>query len=258
MAYPDSILCNVSKPARYTGGEWNSIVKDWQETNIKIVLSYPDIYEIGMSNMAIPILYGILNSQPDVLCERVFTPWVDMAAAIKEAGIPLQSLESGHPLNEFDIVGFSLGYELSYTNILNMLHMAKIPLEACERTEDQPLVIAGGSCALNPEPMADFIDFFVIGDAEDVLPVLLDCIRDCKRTRTPRKELLKHLAAIPGIYVPGLYNVEYETDGIFKSITPIVPESPAGYQKTNRIETAACGNKAGSTLYRGHTRPGCH
>jgi hypothetical protein len=113
LSYPDSILYNVTKPARYTGGEWNSIVKDWLKTDIKIVLSYPDIYEIGMSNMAIPILYEILNSQPDVLAERVFAPWVDMAAAIKEADIPLQSLESGHPLNEFDIVGFSLGYELS-------------------------------------------------------------------------------------------------------------------------------------------------
>jgi radical SAM family uncharacterized protein len=227
LAYPDSILCNVTKPARYTGGEWNSIVKDWQQTDIKIVLSYPDIYEIGMSNMAIPILYEILNNQPDVLAERVFTPWVDMAAAIKEAGIPLQSLESGHALNEFDIVGFSLGYELSYTNILNMLSLAGIPIFSFERMEDHPLVIAGGSCALNPEPMADFIDFFVIGDAEDVLPILLDGIRDGKRHGKSRKELLKHLATIPGIYVPSLYAVEYAADGTFKSITPLVPEAPS-------------------------------
>ncbi len=226
MAYPDSILINVTKPARYTGGEWNSIVKDWQKTDIKIVLSYPDIYEIGMSNMAIPIIYEILNNQADVLAERVFAPWVDMAAAIKEAGIPLLSLESGHPLNEFDIVGFSLGYELSYTNILDMLSMAKIPVFSSERTEEHPLVIAGGSCALNPEPMADFIDFFVIGDAEDVLQILLDRIRDCKRARTSRKDLLKQLATIPGIYVPSLYKVEYEADGIFKSIIPLVPEAP--------------------------------
>ena len=226
MAYPDSILCNVTKPARYTGGEWNSIVKDWQQTDIKIALSYPDIYEIGMSNMAIPILYEILNNQPDVLAERVFAPWVDMAAAIKKAGIPLQSLESGHPLNEFDIVGFSLGYELSYTNILNMLSLAGIPPLSFERTEEHPLVIAGGNCTLNPEPMADFIDFFVIGDVEEVLPILLDGIRDGKRNKAPRKELLKHLATIPGIYIPCLYAVEYEADGTFKSITPLVPEAP--------------------------------
>ncbi|MDD4923300.1 MAG: TIGR03960 family B12-binding radical SAM protein [Dehalococcoidales bacterium] len=228
MAYPDSILINVTKPARYTGGEWNSIVKDWQKTDIKIVLSYPDIYEIGMSNMAIPILYEILNSQPDVLAERVFTPWIDMAAAIKEAGIPLQSLESGHSLNEFDIVGFSLGYELSYTNVLNMLSMAGIPLLACQRTDEHPLVIAGGSCALNPEPMADFIDFFAIGDAEELLPELVDSLREfkSKKDRLSRKDRLRKLATIPGIYVPSLYAVEYEADGIFKSITPLVPEAP--------------------------------
>ena len=228
MTYPDSILFSVTKPARYTGGEWNSIVKDWQKTDVKIVLSYPDIYEIGMSNMALPILYGILNNLPDVLAERVFTPWVDMAAAIKEAGIPLQSLESGHPLNEFDIVGFSLGYELSYTNIINMLSLAGIPVFAGERTEEHPLVIAGGSCALNPEPMADFIDFFVIGDAEGLLPELVDKIREWKRNKdkSSRKDLLKILATVPGIYVPSLYAVEYEADGVFKSITPLVPEAP--------------------------------
>jgi len=227
LTYPDSILFNVTKPARYTGGEWNSVTKDWQTTDIKFVLSYPDIYEIGMSNMAIPILYEMLNSQPDVLAERVFAPWLDMAAAIKEAGIPLLSLESGHPLNEFDVVGFSLGYELSYTNVLNMLHLAKIPVFAKDRDDSHPLVIAGGSCVLNPEPMADFIDFFVIGEAEELLPGLIDCLRDWKgkKDRTSRKDLLRQLAAIPGIYVPGLYKVEYEADGIFKSIIPLVPEA---------------------------------
>jgi radical SAM family uncharacterized protein len=228
LTYPDSILFNVTKPARYTGGEWNSVVKDWQKTDIKFVLSYPDIYEIGMSNMALPILYEILNKQPDVLAERVFAPWVDMAAAIKEADIPLQSLESGHPLIEFDVVGFSLGYELTYTNILNMLNMAGIPVLACERTEEHPLVIAGGNCALNPEPMADFFDFFVIGDAEPLLPELLSCLKELnsKKTGLSRKDRLRKLAAIPGIYVPGLYTVEYEDDGRFKSITPTVPEAP--------------------------------
>ncbi|MFB0558972.1 MAG: B12-binding domain-containing radical SAM protein, partial [Dehalococcoidales bacterium] len=180
MSYLDEILPQVTKPARYTGGEWNSIVKDWDKTNIKIVLSYPDVYEIGMSNIALPILYEILNSQPDVLAERVYAPWVDMAAAMQARGIPLFSLESKHPLKDFDIIGFSLGYELTYTNVLNMLQLAQIPVLASERDDSHPVVIAGGSCVLNPEPMADFVDIFVIGDGEEVLLQLLDSFRKWK------------------------------------------------------------------------------
>ena len=164
MSDLNSILHQVTKPARYTGGEWNSRVKDWDKTQIRIALSYPDLYEIGMSNMALPILYELLNNQPDVLAERVFAPWPDMEAVMKTAGIPLFSLESKHQLKEFDIIGFSLGYELTYTNVLNMLHLAQIPVLASERNDSYPIVIAGGSCVLNPEPMADFIDFFIIGD----------------------------------------------------------------------------------------------
>ena len=167
MTYPDNILYQVTKPARYTGGEWNSIVKNWDKTNIKIALSYPDLYEIGMSNMALPILYELFNRQPDVLAERVYAPWVDMEAVLRARGIPLASLESKRPLKDFDIIGFSLGYELTYTNVLNMLHLAQIPVLAVERDDSYPLVIAGGTCTLNPEPMADFIDFFVIGDGEE-------------------------------------------------------------------------------------------
>ncbi|MFA5629432.1 MAG: TIGR03960 family B12-binding radical SAM protein [Dehalococcoidales bacterium] len=227
MAYPDNILYNVSKPARYTGGEWNSIVKDWLNTDIKIVLSYPDIYEIGMSNMAVPILYDILNAYPDVLAERVFTPWVDMANALKTADIPLQSLESGRALNEFDLIGFSLGYELSYTNILDMLSLADIPVMTCDRKDEHPLVVGGGNCALNPEPLADFFDFFVIGDAEDVLPTLVDCLREFKslKNNLSRTDKLKRLATIPGVYVPSLYVIEYDDSGMFKSITPTTPEA---------------------------------
>jgi len=168
LSYPDDILHQVTKPARYTGGEWNSIVKDWDKTNIKIALSYPDLYEIGMSNMAIPILYKLLNSQADTLAERVYAPWPDMEAILRARGIPLLSLESKHPLKDFDIIGFSLGYELTYTNVLNMLDLAQIPVLGSERGDPQPIIIAGGSCALNPEPMADFIDLFVIGDGEEV------------------------------------------------------------------------------------------
>ena len=227
----NSILPRVTKPARYTGGEWNSIVKDCDETPIRIALSYPDLYEIGTSNMALPILYQVLNNQPDVLAERVFAPWVDMAAEIKAAGIPLFSLESKRPLQEFDIIGFSLGYELTYTNVLNILHLAEIPLLASERSDSQPIVIAGGSCALNPEPMADFIDFFVVGDGEEVLLELVDSFRDWKRKGASKEDLLRQVATIPGIYVPSLYQVEYYTDGLLKSITPTVPEAKATIQR---------------------------
>ena len=144
MLYLDNILHQVTRPARYTGGEWNSIIKDWDKTPIKIALGYPDLYEIGMSNMALPILYDLLNSQPDVLAERVFAPWSDMEAAMRQAGISLFSLETRHPLKEFDVIGFSLGYELTYTNVLNMLDLAQIPMLASARDGTHPLVIAGG------------------------------------------------------------------------------------------------------------------
>ena len=225
MTYPDNILYQVTKPARYTGGEWNSIVKDWDKANIKIVLSYPDLYELGMSNMALPILYELFNSQPDVLAERVFTPWVDMEAVLRARGIPLASLENKRPLKDFDIIGFSLGYELTYTNVLNMLHLAQIPVLAMERDDSYPIVIAGGTCALNPEPMTDFIDFFIIGDGEEVSLELLDCFRDWKGKAAPKKQLLKQVATISGIYVPSLYRVDYHADGLFKSITPILPSA---------------------------------
>ncbi len=223
MTNLDNILYQVTRPARYTGGEWNSIVKDWEKTPIKIALIYPDLYEIGMSNMALPILYELLNSQPDVLAERAFAPWVDMEAAMRKADIPLFSLESKHPLKEFDIIGFSLGYELTYTNVLNMLDLSQIPLLASERNDSQPVVIAGGSCALNPEPMADFIDLFVIGEGEEVLLELLGSFRNWKGRG--KEELLRQVATIPGIYVPSLYQVEYQADGLLKSITPTIPEA---------------------------------
>ncbi len=231
MSHLDNILHQVTKPARYTGGEWNSQVKDWDKTRIKMALIYPDTYEIGMSNMALPILYELLNSQPDVLAERAYAPWTDMEAIMRTAGIPLFGLESRHPLKDFDIIGFSLGYELTYTNVLNMLHLAQIPVLASERDDSHPVVIAGGSCALNPEPMADFIDFFVIGDGEEVLPELLDCFRNGKGKGTSKKELLRQVAAIPGIYVPSLYHVEYQADGLVKSISPTAAQAKPTIQR---------------------------
>jgi radical SAM superfamily enzyme YgiQ (UPF0313 family) len=226
LSYPDSLLYQVTRPARYTGGEWNAIIKDWDKTNLKFALGYPDIYEIGMSNMALPILYKILNRQPDVLAERFFAPWVDMEAALRAAGIPLLSLESKRPLKDFDIIGFSLDYELTYTNVLNILDLAGIPVLAAERDDSHPLVIAGGSCCLNPEPMADFIDFFVIGEGEEVLPELIDCLRYWKKEKASKKELLAEVAKIPGIYAPGFYRVEYAPDGLVKSITPTAEARP--------------------------------
>ena len=225
MAYPDRILYEVTRPARYTGGEWNCVIKDWEKTALKFALCYPDTYEVGMSNMALPILYEILNRPSDVLAERVYAPWVDMEAALRAAGIPLLSLESKRPLKDFDVVGFSLDYELTYTNVLNILDLGQIPILAAERDDSHPIVIAGGSCCLNPEPMADFIDFFVIGDGEEALPELLDTFREWKQSQATRKELLKKAAAIPGVYVPAFYKAEYGPDGMFQSISPTESEA---------------------------------
>jgi radical SAM family uncharacterized protein len=228
LTIPDSLLHQVIKPGRYTNHEWHAVKKDWDKTRIKIALAYPDIYEIGMSNLAIPILYDLLNRQPDVLAERVFTPWIDMAAAMERANIPLGSLESGRPLKDFDLLGFSLGYELNYTNVLSMLHLARIPLFASERSEAHPLVIAGGSVALNPEPMADFFDFLVLGDGEEVMLELLDCLRDWgKDGGISREEQLVRVAGLSGIYVPALYRVEYQADGLTRGITPIKADAQA-------------------------------
>ena len=218
----DDIIYEVSKPARYTGGEWNSVIKDWEATPLRIALAFPDVYEIGMSNLALPILYQILNDQPDTLAERVYAPWVDMEALLRQHNIPLFSLETRHPLKDFDIIGFSLGYELSYTNVLNMLDLAKIPLFSHQRNDSHPVIMAGGSCALNPEPMADFIDLFVIGEAEESILKILEAFRACKYNK---EQVLRQAAKLPGVYVPSLYEVTYHKDGTFASITPKVPEA---------------------------------
>ena len=218
----NNILNQVSKPARYTGGEWNSIAKEWEITPIRIALCYPEVYEIGMSNLALPILYEILNYQPDVLAERVYAPWVDMETALQKQNMPLFSLESKHPVKEFDILGFSLGYELTYTNVLNILNLAQIPLFSSQREDSYPLVIAGGSCALNPEPMADFIDLFVIGEGEEVILELLEVFR---AYRGNKRKLLQQAAKLNGVYIPSFYQVNYRKDGTINSITPKIPEA---------------------------------
>ena len=231
MTYPDSILCKVSRPARYTGGEWNSIEKDWQTTEVKVALAYPDLYEIGMSNLALPILYDLLNKQTGVLAERVYAPWTDMEAAMRQADIPLLSLESKRPLAEFDIIGFSLGYELTYTNVLNMLDLAGIPVMASDRDESPPLIIAGGSCALNPEPMADFIDLFAIGDGEELVIELVKTLQRYKGEGYRKDELLSRVATIPGIYVPSLYKTDYHPDGSIAGIRTTTLQAKSTIQR---------------------------
>jgi radical SAM family uncharacterized protein len=218
----DNILYQVSKPARYIGGEWNSIVKDWESTPVRIALAFPDTYEIGMSNLAVPILYKILNDQKDVLAERVYAPWVDMETLMRSQNIPLFSLETKRSLRDFDIIGFSLGYELAYTNMLNMLDLAQISPFSYQREDSLPVIIAGGSCVINPEPVADFIDLFLIGEAEGALLKLLDTYRVYKGNKT---QFLKQAANLPGVYVPSLYQVDYCKDGTFAAIIPTVTEA---------------------------------
>ena len=215
MQISDRILHSVSKPARYTGGEWNTIRKDWDSVSVRVALAFPDIYEVGMSNMAIPILYELLNNLPDVLAERVYAPWPDMEEQLRFNRQPLYSLESKQPLGKFDVVGFSLGYELSYVTVLNMLYLAGVPVFSKDRNDDHPLVIAGGSCTMNPEPVSDFIDAFFIGEAEDTLAEVVACIG---RYKNNRDKLLKKLASLPGIYVPCFYTPQYGPGGIMSAL----------------------------------------
>lgn len=198
----DEILLGVTKPARYTGGEWNSVTKGDQGIDCRVALCFPDLYEVGMSHLGLKILYSILNDRSDVACERSFAPWHDMEKVMRERGIPLFSLETKRPLNEFDIIGFSLQYELSYTNILNMLDLSGVPLFSKDRDGSHPLIIGGGPCAFNPEPLADFFDCFVIGEGEEAVSEIVDAVIENKKTGRGRRELLERLSALEGIYVP--------------------------------------------------------
>ncbi len=201
----DGILPRVQKPARYIGGEWNAVVKDPGRVEVRLALAFPDTYEIGMSHLGLRILYSLLNSRPEIWAERVFCPWNDMEAELRSGGVPLTSLESETPLREFPIVGFSLQYELNYTNILTMLDLGGIPLKACDRGESDPLVIGGGSMAFNPEPLADFFDCILVGDGEELILDFVDRFRRLRREKVPRRDLLRELAAVEGVYVPSLY-----------------------------------------------------
>ena len=222
----EQILLNVSKPARYTGGEWNSVTRDWDTCDVRIALAYPDCYDIGMSNMGLGILYDILNREEGVLCERTYAPWDDMEREMLATGTPLWSLETRHPVRDFDVLGFTLQYEMTYTNILNMLHLAGIPIRSEQRTADDPLVIAGGSGSFNPEPIAPFIDAFILGEGEDAVSEIASLVRRWKRDQTPRIERLRDLARMPGTYVPTFYAVHYDDDGHFRAVEPTEPGLP--------------------------------
>ncbi|MGB4702766.1 MAG: TIGR03960 family B12-binding radical SAM protein [Syntrophomonadaceae bacterium] len=223
------ILPRVSKPIRYTGNELNIIKKDWDKSRVKMVFAFPDVYEVGMSHIGGRILYGLINETTDHVLERCFAPWPDMEKIMREEGIPLYSLESYRPLTDFEVVGFSLQYELSATNILNMLDLAGIPVFSHQRTDEHPLILGGGPVAFNPEPFSDFFDLFMIGDGEEALPELLD---EVERVRNlPRKEKLLRLAQMEGIYVPFLYKVTYNSDGCLSSMEPVHPDVPGRVRK---------------------------
>lgn len=216
----ERILLSVQKPGRYVGGEMNQVVKDWASTNLHVALVFPELYDIGLPNLGMAVLYDILNQQADVLAERAYSPWLDMEAAMREHEIPLYSLESKRPLTAFDIVGFSIPYETLYTNVLNLLDLAGIPKVSQDRSQDDPLVIAGGHTAYNPEPMHAFIDAFAVGDGEEVILEIVAVYRKWKQAGRPGREtLLRNLAGIPGVYVPSLYETTYHEDGTVKQIT---------------------------------------
>ncbi len=229
MNYQDKIeamLEKVQKAPRYTGGEMNTAIKPWTDAKLHFAFCFPDTYEVGMSHLGMKILYGAINAQPDMLCERVFMPWVDMKALMEEENVPLFSTENRRALNEFDVVGFTLQYEMSYTNVLAMLKLGGIPLLREERAEDAPIVVAGGPCAFNPEPLADFIDAFMVGDGEEQIIELNRVIRDGRAKGESRMAILKRLAGVQGVYVPALYDVCCHEDGTIASMKPNCPEAP--------------------------------
>ncbi len=217
----ERILPRVQKPARYVGGEYNAVMKHKEEVDVRFAFCFPDTYEIGMSNLGFRILYGIMNDMPGVWCERAFTPWGDMEDELRKAEIPLYALESGDPLRDFDIVGFSIGYEMAYTAMLNMLDLSGIPLRAEDRTSLAPLVVAGGTAMYNAEPIADFIDLALIGEGEDQIPELIALYRRAKQEGWDKARFLREASTLGGVYVPSLYDVQYHEDGTIASITPL-------------------------------------
>lgn len=220
LALNDEILLSIQQPARYIGGEVNTVNKDPKKVDIRFAMCFPDVYEIGMSHLGMQILYDMFNRREDIYCERVYSPWTDLDKIMREKKIPLFALESQEPVRDFDFFGITLQYEMSYTNILQVLDLAQIPLHAADRTESDPIVIGGGPCAYNPEPLADFFDMFYIGEGETVYFELMDRYKENKKQGRSRREFLEQAAEIEGIYVPAFYDVEYHEDGTIKSFRP--------------------------------------
>lgn len=223
-------MSKVQKPGRYVGGELNAVEKDKGTVDLRFAFCFPDVYEVGMSHLGMKILYHLFNEQDGVWCERAFAPWMDMEEEMRRAGVALYALESGDPLTEFDILGFTLQYELSYTNLLNMLDLAGIPLRSADRTGLKNLVVAGGPCACNPEPIADFVDLVFLGEGEEVDLEVVELYRQFKRDGRGKQEFLRAAAQIPGVYVPALYQVSYQPDGTLAAVTP-EPGIPATVKK---------------------------
>ena len=228
----DDILCKVEKPSRYVGGELNQVIKNPENVNIRFAFCFPDVYEVGMSHLGTRILYHTINERKDTYCERVFAPWPDMETLMRENDIKLFTLETKTPLDKFDMLGFTLQYEMSYTNILNMLDMSGIPFRASERGEDDPIIMAGGPCAYNPEPLCDIVDFFEIGEGEEMMNDVLEVYAKHKANgKVNKKEFLREISKIGGIYVPSLYDVTYNEDGTIKEFTPKYEDVPAKVKK---------------------------
>lgn len=226
LALSDEILLSIQQPARYIGGEINSVCKDPSSVDVRFAMCFPDVYDIGMSHLGIQILYDMLNKMPDVYCERVYSPWTDLDAIMREMHIPLFAIESQDPVKDFDILGITLQYEMCYTNILQILDLSGIPLHGSDRTWDDPIVIGGGPCAYNPEPIAEFFDLFYIGEGETAYRQLIDIYKDSRKNGESRETFLKRAAGVPGIYVPSLYEPEYHEDGTLKAFRPTCPEAP--------------------------------
>ncbi len=227
----DKLFSKIQKATHYAGGELNSVIKNPEDVKIRYAFAFPDTYEVGMSHLGMKILYHILNEREDTYCERVFAPWIDMEEEMRKAGVPLFTNETHTPVKEFDFLGITLQYEMCYSNVLNMLSLAGIPLLSSERGEDDPFVNGGGPCAYNPEPLADIFDFFTMGEGEDVIGELMDAFNEWKEEGGTRKDYLKKIAKIEGIYVPSLYDVSYNEDGTIKSMIPNCPEASEKVKK---------------------------
>ena len=241
----DEVLMKVEKPARYIGGEVNSVMKDKEKIDIRFAMCFPDVYEIGMSHLGIQILYDMFNRREDVWCERVYSPWTDLDEIMRREKIPLFALESQDPIRDFDFLGITIQYEMCYTNILQILDLAGIPLHAADRTWEDPIVIGGGPCAYNPEPLAPFFDLFYIGEGETVYDELLDVYKEVKKRGGSRKDYLEKAARIKGIYVPSFYKTTYKEDGTIASFQPVNANAKEKIQKQMVLDvTDACYPKA--------------